>query len=75
GMMTFLPAWRQFDPLPILTMNKQEKEAWTRRVKEAAQLEAHEHQGLDQILAGHSEKTSHAKTATLASDPSDASSS
>jgi len=50
GFMAALPAWRHFDPVPILNMNKKDKEDWTRRVKEAATLEAHEHHGLDQIL-------------------------
>ena len=52
GFMAALPAWRHFDPVPILNMNKKDKEDWTRRVKEAATLEAHEHHGLDQILQG-----------------------
>ena len=52
GFMAALPAWRHFDPVPILTMTKKDKEDWTRRVKEAATLEAHEHHGLDQILQG-----------------------
>jgi VCBS repeat-containing protein len=52
GFMAVLPAWRHFDPVPILNMNKQDKKDWTRRVKEAATLEAHEHHGLEQILQG-----------------------
>ena len=52
GLMAALPAWRHFDPVPILNMDKQAKEAWSRRVKEVAKLEAHEHHGLDQILQG-----------------------
>jgi hypothetical protein len=50
GLMASLPAWRHFDPVPILNMNKQAKADWSRRVKEAATLDAHEHHGLDQIL-------------------------
>ncbi len=50
GLMASLPAWRQFDPVPILGMDKKGKEAWTRRVQEAANMEAREHQGLEQIL-------------------------
>ncbi len=49
-MAAALPAWRQFDPVPILRMDKKDQEAWSRRVKEAATMEAREHQGLDQIL-------------------------
>ncbi len=49
-MAAVVPAWRQFDPVPILGMDKKGQEAWTRRVKEAATMEAREHQGLDQIL-------------------------
>ena len=52
GFMAALPAWRHFDPVPILTMTKKDKEAWSRRVQEAATLDAHEHHGLDQILQG-----------------------
>ena len=33
--MASLPAWRHFDPVPILNMDKKGKEAWIRRVKEA----------------------------------------
>ena len=47
-----LPAWRYFDPVPILGMNKKDKEAWTRRMKEAGTMEAREHQDLVQILQG-----------------------
>ena len=50
GLMASLPAWRHFDPVPILGMGKKDKEAWTRRVKEAAKMEARDHQGLEQIL-------------------------
>jgi hypothetical protein len=50
GLMTSLPAWRHFDPVPILNMDKKGKEAWIRRVKEADKLETREHQGLEQIL-------------------------
>ena len=52
GLMASLPAWRHFDPVPILGMTKQEKESWTRRVKEAGKMEARDHQGLEQILQG-----------------------
>ena len=52
GLMASLPTWRHIDPVPILSMNKEEKEAWATRINAAAQLEAREHQGLDQILRG-----------------------
>ena len=52
GLLASLPAWRYFDPVPILGMTKHDKEAWTRRVKEAAKMEARDHQGLEQILQG-----------------------
>ncbi len=52
GLMASMPAWRHFDPVPILNMDKKEKETWARRVKDAAKMEAHEHRGLDQILPG-----------------------
>ncbi|MDH5426853.1 MAG: tandem-95 repeat protein, partial [Nitrospirota bacterium] len=52
GLMASLPAWRHFDPVPILNMDKKGKDAWMRRVKEATQLDAHEHHGLDHILQG-----------------------
>ncbi|MCA9465829.1 MAG: cadherin domain-containing protein, partial [Nitrospira sp.] len=56
SLMASLPAWRHFDPIPILGMDKKDKEAWSRRVKEAASLEAREHRGLEQILhAKHTE--------------------
>ena len=50
GLMASLPSWRHMDPVPILSMNKEEKEVWAARVKAAATLEAHQHQGIDQIL-------------------------
>ncbi len=62
-MAVALPAWRQFDPVPILGMDKKDQEAWTRRVKEAATMEAREHQGLEQILQD-GEKMSPASTLT-----------
>jgi hypothetical protein len=52
GLMASLPAWRYFDPIPILGMGKKDKEAWTRLVKEAAKMEVREHQGLEKILRG-----------------------
>ncbi len=56
GLMASLPAWRHFDPVPILSMDKKGKEDWTRRVTEATKLEAHEHQGLEKILGGSQSK-------------------
>ncbi len=50
SLLASLPVWRQLDPIPILGMDKKDQEAWTRRVQEAALMEAREHQGLDQIL-------------------------
>jgi hypothetical protein len=50
GLLATLPAWRHFDPVPILNMNKKDKEDWTRRVKEATKIEIREHEGLDQII-------------------------
>jgi hypothetical protein len=52
GLMASLPAWRHFDPVPILGMTKDDKEVWTRRVQEAAKLEVRDHHGLEQILKG-----------------------
>ena len=56
GLMTSLPTWRHIDPVPILNMNKEEKKAWATRVKAAAQLEAHQHTGIDQILRGEDQE-------------------
>jgi hypothetical protein len=50
SLLASLPAWRHFDPIPVLGMNKKDKETWTRRVKEAGELETREHEGLEQIL-------------------------
>ena len=56
SLMASLPAWRHFDPIPVLGMDKKDKEAWSRRMKEATTLEAREHRGLEQILrAKHTE--------------------
>jgi hypothetical protein len=52
GLMASLPAWRYFDPVPILGMTKQEKESWTRLAQETAKMEVREHQGLEEILRG-----------------------
>ncbi len=49
-MAAIIPSWRYFDPVPVLGMDKKDQEAWARRVKESATMEAREHQGLDQIL-------------------------
>lgn len=50
GLLGSLPAWRYFDPVPILNIDRKEKDVWAMRVQEATELEAHEHHGLDQIL-------------------------
>jgi hypothetical protein len=52
GLLASLPAWRHFDPVPILSMTKQEKKSWTLLAEEAAKMEVREHQGLEQILQG-----------------------
>ena len=54
--MASLPAWRNFDPVPILNMDKKEKDDWMLRMKEATKLEAREHQGLEQILQTNKEE-------------------
>ncbi len=51
-LLSSLPAWRHFDPIPILGMDQKAKEAWRRRVNEADKLEAHDHQGLEHNLWG-----------------------
>jgi len=43
-VLAVLPAWRNFDPMAILDMDKQSRESWTKKMKEAAQKEAGEHQ-------------------------------
>lgn len=45
-----LPAWQNFDPIPILDMDKHGREKWIKNMKEAEKMEAREHQGLHQIL-------------------------
>jgi cadherin domain-containing protein/Big-like domain-containing protein len=50
SVLASLPAWRNFDPIAILDMDKQGRESWTKKMKEASQKEAGEHQGLDQML-------------------------
>ncbi|WNM63856.1 DUF4347 domain-containing protein [Candidatus Nitrospira neomarina] len=50
SVLASLPAWRNFDPIAILDMDKQGRESWTKRMKEASQKEAGEYQGLDQML-------------------------
>ena len=50
SLLASLPAWRQFDPVPILNMDKKAKKTWRRRVKKEAKLEGHEHKKLDQIF-------------------------
>ncbi|MDT3778358.1 DUF4347 domain-containing protein [Nitrospira sp. MA-1] len=50
SMLAALPAWRSFDPIAILDMDKQGRENLTKKMKEAAEKEAWEHQGLDRIL-------------------------
>ncbi len=52
-LSTFLasmPAWKNFDPIPILDMNKKDQERWNQHLQESSTLEAREHQGLSQIL-------------------------
>jgi hypothetical protein len=50
SMLASMPAWRNVDPIAILDMNKKSRENWTRKMKEAADREAREHQGLNQIF-------------------------
>ncbi len=69
-MAAAVPAWRQFDPVPILRMDKKDQEAWTRRIQEAATMEAREHQGLGQILQDGQTKPSVATEENPSSDVS-----
>jgi len=64
GLMASLPAWRHFDPVPILGMTKDDKEVWTRRVQEAAKLEVRDHHGLEQILKGSGPEASDPTSST-----------
>jgi hypothetical protein len=52
GLMASLPAWRHFDPVPILGMNKKDKKALNQRMKEAGTMEAQEHHDVVRILQG-----------------------
>jgi len=62
SMLAAMPAWRNIDPIAILDMNKKSRENWARKLQEAADMEAREHQGLNQIFEP--------KTVKLSSSPS-----
>ncbi|HNP28746.1 MAG TPA: cadherin repeat domain-containing protein, partial [Nitrospirales bacterium] len=50
SLLAALPAWRSVDPIAILDMDKQGRESLTKKMKEAAEKEAREHLGLEQML-------------------------
>ena len=50
SMLATLPAWRNFDPIPILNMDQKSRESLTKKMKEAKEKETREHQGIDQML-------------------------
>jgi len=62
SMLAAMPARRNIDPIAILDMNKKSRENWARKLQEAADMEAREHQGLNQIFEP--------KTVKLSSSPS-----
>ncbi len=50
SMLAALPTWRSFDPIAILDMDQKSRENLTKKMKEAAEKETREHQGLDRML-------------------------
>ncbi len=65
-LTTFLasmPAWKNFDPIPILDMNKKDQERWNQHLQKASTIEAREHEGLSQILHPSSSDSSIEETA------------
>ena len=60
--MASLPMWRHFDPVPILNMDREERDAWMQRVKEATKMEAREHHGLEHILGESAQEKSESIT-------------
>jgi cadherin domain-containing protein/cadherin-like protein len=50
SVLATLPAWRNFDPIAILDMDQKSREILTKKMREAAEQETREHQGLDRML-------------------------
>jgi hypothetical protein len=50
SLLASLPAWRNFDPIAILNMDKKSRESWARKLKEAEHIETREHQGFNKIF-------------------------
>jgi len=50
SLLASMPAWRNIDPISILDMNQKSREDWAKKMKDAADMEAREHQGLNQIF-------------------------
>lgn len=50
SVLATLPAWRNFDPIAILDMDQKSREILTKKMREAAEKETREHQGLDRML-------------------------
>ncbi|WP_342347575.1 cadherin domain-containing protein [uncultured Nitrospira sp.] len=58
SMLATLPAWRSFDPIAILDMDQKCRESMMKKMKEAEAKEMREHQGLGQMLAQKTVKSS-----------------
>ena len=55
SLLASMPSWRNFDPIPILDMNKKEQKNWARRIHEGHTMDAREHHGRDAVVhfVGH----------------------
>jgi hypothetical protein len=50
SLLASMPAWRNIDPISILNMNQKSREDWVRKLQEAADMEAREQHGFNQIF-------------------------
>ena len=60
SFLVSMPAWRHFDPLPVLGMGESDRRRRDRRIREEAEQEKKQFRGLDQVLKS-SQNTSTSK--------------
>ena len=54
SFMATMPAWRHFDPLPVVKLSRHERARWRDEATRAQQQEAAEFKGLNRVLGDKS---------------------
>jgi hypothetical protein len=54
SFLASMPAWRHFDPLPVLGMGGGDRRKLDRKIREEDELEKREFRGLDRVLKASS---------------------